>query len=124
MYQITNKIEEWMKNISNNSLEPGTITPAFNKPLIGFAFGEDELFSFLKADIGPEFYWTPQESFLSAFPEENVQANDLSVIAWVLPQTEETRLAHRKAENLPSLEWSKARHYGEKVNENLRRYVW
>lgn len=123
MCQITDQIEAWMKDSSNNAIEPGSKIPAFNKPLVGFALGEDELFSFLKADIGPDFYWTPLESFLSAFPEENVQASDLSVIAWVLPQTEDTRLAHRKAANLPSLEWSKARHYGEKVNENLRRFV-
>jgi len=45
------------------------------------------------------------------------------VIAWILPQTRHTRLAHRRAKELPSIEWSRARHYGEKVNENLRRSV-
>ena len=57
-----------MNNSSNNALEPGSELPAFAKPLVGFASGEDELFSFLKTDIGPEFYWTPEESFLLAFP--------------------------------------------------------
>ncbi len=112
-----------MNNLANNALEPGSELPAFTKPLVGFASGEDELFYFLKADIGSEFYWTPEEAFSSAFSDERVKADELSVIAWVLPQTKHTRLAHRKAINTPSVEWSKARYYGEKVNENLRRYV-
>ena len=123
MCKITKQIESWMNNRANNALEPGSELPAFAKPFVGFASGDDDLFSFLKSDIGPEFYWTPEEAFLSAFPEKKVQADELSVISWVLPQTEHTRLAHRKAVNLPSVEWSKARHYGEKVNENLRRHV-
>jgi epoxyqueuosine reductase QueG len=32
-------------------------------------------------------------------------------------------LGTQKGGNYASVEWSKARHYGEKVNENLRRYV-
>ena len=123
MCKITKQIESWMNNRANNALEPGSELPAFAKPFVGFASGDDDLFSFLKSDIGPEFYWTPEEAFLSAFPEKKVQADELSVISWVLPQTEHTRLAHRKAVNMPSVEWSKARHYGEKVNENLRRHV-
>ncbi len=123
MDQITKHIESWIDNIANNALEPGSELKAFDKPLIGLASGDDELFYFLKDDIGPDFYWTPERTFLLAFPDEKVRADELSVIAWVLPQTEHTRLAHRKAINMPSVEWSKARHYGEKVNENLRRYV-
>lgn len=123
MEQITKYIESWMNNPSNNALEPGSEVRAFDNPLVGFAAGDDELFYFLKDDIGPDFYWTPEMAFLCAFPDERVSPDELSVMAWVLPQTENTRLAHRRAINLPSIEWSKARHYGEKVNENLRRYV-
>ncbi len=123
MFEITKKIEVWLDIRANNALEPGSELPAFAQPLVGFALGEDDLFFFLKSDIGTEFYWTPEEAFLSAFPEEKIRAEELSVISWVLPQTEHTRLAHRKGIAMPSIEWSKARHYGEKVNENLRRYV-
>ncbi len=123
MHWISEKIEQWMANLDNNAIEPGSALPAFDKPLVGVARGDDELFSFLKNDIGKDFYWTPLEAFIHAFPKEHVSADELSVIAWILPQTENTRLAHRKMKELPSIEWSKARHYGEKVNENLRRYV-
>lgn len=120
---ITEYIESWMGSRANNAIEPASELQAFSKPLVGFASGEDDLFGFLKADIGFEFYWTPEEAFSIAFPEENVRSNELSVIAWVLPQTKHTRLEQRKAKDLPSIEWSKARYYGEKVNENLRMSV-
>lgn len=123
MCQITSQIKAWMCNSSNNALDPESELPAFDAPLIGFASGEDELFNFLKNDIGADFYWTPKESFLLAFPNEKIKADELSILSWVLPQTANTRLAQRKASGFPSVEWSKARHYGEKVNENLRRYV-
>jgi len=123
MSQITEQIESWIAVRANNAIEPGSPLPAFATPLVGFAAGEDELFNFIKADIGAEFYWTPAEAFSLAFPGETVRAEELSIIAWVLPQTEHTRLAHRKAESMPSVEWSKARHYGEKVNEKLRLHV-
>ena len=123
MNKITKHIEEWMSDLSNNALEPGSELPAFERPLVGFASGKDELFSFLKDDIGSDFYWTPSEAFSRAFPAERAKTDELSVIAWVLPQTQYTRLAHGKTVNMPSIEWSKARHYGEKVNENLRRHV-
>ncbi len=123
MENIDKYIKTWLADQTNNHIEPGSTLPAFAKPLVGFASGEDELFDFIKTDIGPEFYWTPAEAFSLAFPAEQVGVHELSVIAWVLPQTEQTRLAHRQGKTLPSIEWSKARHYGEKVNENLRKYV-
>lgn len=123
MFQITELIESWMADPANNSLEPGSDVKAFAKPLVGSGLGENELFMFIKNDIGPDFYWTPEEAFSLAFPGENARADELSVIAWILPQTEQTRMAHRNAVDMPSIEWSKTRHYGEKVNENLRRHV-
>jgi len=123
MTEIIQQIVSWMENPANNFLEPDSDVPAFAKPLVGFALGEDELFTFLKTDIGPDFYWTPEQAFSLAYPNERAEATELSVIAWILPQTEQTRLAHRRAVDMPSIEWSKTRHYGEKVNENLRKYV-
>ncbi len=123
MNRITKQIESWMADQLNNAIEPGSRVQAFDKPQVGFASGADELFAFIKNDIGAEFYWTPQQVFSLAFPGEVIKAEDLSVIAWILPQTEQTRKAHKKMKDLPSIEWSKARHYGEKVNENLRLHV-
>lgn len=123
MNTIEREIVRWMEDRGNNCLEPGSQQPAFDMPLVAFASGADELFHFLKVDIGEDFYWTPEDAFAKAFPGEKVEAEELSVIAWILPQTEHTRKQHRKTDRLPSIEWSKARHYGEKVNEALRRFV-
>lgn len=123
MVDITSFIVSWMEDRAHNRLAPDSELPAFDSPLVGIAGGEDPLFTFLQNDIGPEFYWTPATAFAQAFPKQPAQPQELSVIAWVLPQTEQTRLAHRQERELPSPAWSKARHYGEQVNEGLRRAV-
>ncbi len=123
MVDVAAFIESWMAHPGNNALAPGSDLPAFASPLVGFACGDDPLFSFLQQDIGPDFYWTPKDAFARAFPGDPVEGSALSVIAWILPQTEPTRLAQRQAFDLPSIAWSKARHYGEQVNEHLRRAV-
>ncbi|WP_205749254.1 epoxyqueuosine reductase [Desulfopila sp. IMCC35008] len=123
MNDITEKIIAWAARLENNRLGPDSDLFAFGEPLVGFAAGNDPLFAFLQEDIGPDFYWTPEIAYRIAFPLEELSADDLSVITWVLPQTENTRMAHGRMHEMPSIEWSKARHYGEQVNMNLRRYV-
>ena len=123
MKYVGDIISEWLSRPDNNWIEPGSDRPAFDPPLVGVASGADELFSYIKNDIGRDFYWSPAEAFSAAYQNETVKPSELTVISWILPQTEHTRKAHRKTKQLPSIEWSKARHYGEKVNEALRRYL-
>lgn len=123
MESIRQEIHSWLSDLANNSIKPGTARRAFDEPLTGCAAGEDQLFAFIKNDIGSDFYWTPSEAFNEAFPEENAAAEELTVLAWILPQTADTRKAHAKTDSLPSIEWSCARHFGEQVNERLRRHV-
>ncbi len=123
MEPIAQDIADWMAERANNALFPGADQPAFDAPLIGFAAGADPIFAFLRDDIGPEFYWTPEAAFAAAFPDAPAPAGELTVIAWALPQTAATREAHKRCRDLPSLAWSQVRHYGEMVNEALRRFV-
>ncbi|WP_428560601.1 MAG: 4Fe-4S ferredoxin [Solidesulfovibrio sp. DCME] len=123
MPTIAEEIVAWMADRANNALFPGAGLPAFDTPLIGVAAGADPIFDFLRHDIGPQFYWTPEDAFARAFPDDPAPAGDLSVIAWVLPQTAATRADHRACRDLPSLAWSRVRHYGEMLNEALRRHV-
>lgn len=120
---IARDIVAWMADPANNALAPGLTEPAFATPLVGFASGADPLFAWLREDIGPDFYWTPADVFREAFPERHVRPEGLTVIAWVLPQTAQTLAAHRRCRDMPSLPWSQVRHYGEMLNENLRRFV-
>jgi len=123
MKELADFIAGWMALRDNNAIAPDSDFPAFDTPLVGCASGADSLFPFLKEDIGPEFYWLPEEAFSHGFPGLGARADELSVIAWILPQTENTRRAHRKAGPLPSIEWSWGRHYGEMVNVGLRKAV-
>ena len=120
---IAGRIAAWMADRANNALFPGADLPAFDTPLVGFANGADPLFARIKEDIGADFYWTPHEAFALAFAGDVPPAGELTVIAWILPQTAATRAAHKACRDLPDIAWSRARHFGEKVNENLRRFV-
>ncbi|KHK03447.1 4Fe-4S ferredoxin [Desulfovibrio sp. TomC] len=120
---IARTIAAWMADPANNALAPGLDEPAFDTPLVGCASGADPLFDWLRNDIGPDFYWTPAEPLSLAFPDRKIRPEDVTVIAWVLPQTARTLEAHRRCRLLPSLPWSQVRHYGEMINENLRRFV-
>ncbi len=120
MLQVKNIITSFLDIPEQNTLSPGWGLRAFDSPLVGFADGDDPLFDFLKEDIG-SFYTTPREAFHQAFPGE--KAPRLRIISWVLPHTVETRKAHRAAKNMPSIHWSLARFFGEKVNEALRHHV-
>ena len=123
LHEIKRFISDWMSSPENNAIAPGSDLPAFDMPLVGCSSGADPLYPFLKQDIGPDFYWLPEEAFALGCPGHAAPGEALSVIAWILPQTEHTRRAHAKAQQLPSIEWSRARHYGENVNAALRRAV-
>ena len=96
--------------------------PAWEEPLVGFSRGDDPLYLRFKQDIGP-FFWTPQEAFAEAFPQGKTTADALTVISWILPQTEATRLDNRKEKTLPAMRWAFSRKYGEEFNVKLRDHV-
>ena len=96
--------------------------PAWEEPLVGFSRGDDPLYRRFKEDIGP-FFWTPPEIFAKTFPDVKVAADGLTVISWVLPQTERTRLDNSKEKTLPAKRWAFSRKYGEEFNVKLRDHV-
>ena len=97
---IAGRIAAWMADRANNALFPGADLPAFDTPLVGFANGADPLFARIKEDIGADFYWTPREAFALAFAGDVPPAGELTVIAWILPQTAATRAAHKACRDL------------------------
>jgi len=52
-----------------------------------------------------------------------VEANQLAVISWILPQTEATKADHRKETTYPSERWARSRVFGEEFNDALRKHV-
>lgn len=96
--------------------------PAWEKPLVGFAAGNDPLWEEIKKDIGP-FCWTPAEIFNMSFPERTASPADLTIVSWILPQTEKTKADNRKEKAFPSERWARSRKFGEEFNAKLRVYV-
>jgi epoxyqueuosine reductase QueG len=95
---------------------------AFAEPLVGFSSGADPIFEDYKEHVGP-FHLTPIEIFSHAFPSTKVEAEELTVISWILPQTPATKKDNRKQKVLPSERWARARIFGEDVNVRLRKLV-
>ncbi len=105
-----------------NSLENAFGEAAWAEPLVGFSSGDDAVFESFKRYVGP-YHWTPQEAFALAFPEEPAAPGELTVIAWVLPQTEVTKADNRQERVYPAERWARSRIFGERVNSQLRRHV-
>jgi len=99
---------------------PDNRSPYFDEPLMGFADASDPLFSSYKEIIG-QHHLTPRELMETAFPEKRFIAG--TVLCWILPITEATRMSNRKENLWPSREWALTRTHGEAFNNELRRHL-
>jgi len=93
----------------------------WERPLVGFASGNDPLFKQYKKIIG-DFHFTPREIFELTFGRSK-PSKELSVISWVLPTSEDIRKSNRKETKYPSLIWAHARNFGEQFNVKLRNHL-
>ena len=107
---------------SANTLQDPTNEPAWAEPLVGFSRGDDPLYAAYKEHVGP-FHWMPSELFVRTFPDASASAEELSVICWILPQTEATKADSRKQTFYPPERWARSRIYGEAFNNKLRQHV-
>lgn len=115
-------IKDFHSRSSENSLKNETGEMAFGKPLVGFSKGGDPLYGKIREHIGP-FYLTPEDVFEKAFPACGFSPEELTVISWILPQTEATKLDQRKESIYPSERWARSRLFGEAFNARLRGHV-
>jgi epoxyqueuosine reductase QueG len=119
-------IDQIVKNFINespeNSLKNKDNDRAWAEPLIGFSNGADPIYNFYREDIG-EFYKLPNDFFSHTFPNSSTKPKQLTVISWILPQTEKTKAEHRKQTQYPTEAWARARIIGEEVNTKLRKHV-
>ena len=115
-------IKDFINLSPENTLKNAGNDKAWADPLVGFSRGDDPLYQSYKEHVGA-FHWTPLEIFSLAFPESEVVAGELTVISWILPQTEETKESLRKETLQPSDAWARARIFGEEVNVKLRQHV-
>jgi hypothetical protein len=89
-------IEAFIKSFTNecseNSLKNKENDRAWADPLIGFSSGNDPIYQEFKRHIG-SFHWTPLEIFKQSFPELKVTQDQLTIISWVLPHTDDIKIA-------------------------------
>ena len=100
--------------------------PFFDDPLFGVASGADPLWNeYKKATVIGDFHWTPREVFLLGFPQETgVRPEELSVLSWILPQTQATRQENRRAKFMGSERWVRNRRFAEpEINNGLRNLI-
>jgi epoxyqueuosine reductase QueG len=119
---VEGTIKKFCLESPDNSLKNEANERAWDEPLVGFSSGGDPLYPQLKQDIG-SFLWTPIEVFELTFPQVTVSPSDLTVISWILPQTDATKADHRKETAYPSERWVRSRSHGETFNAKLRKYV-
>ncbi len=93
----------------------------WERPLVGFASGDNPLFRQYKKIIG-KYHLTPKEIFELTFGKGQ-RPEQISVISWVLPVSEDIRKSNRKKDRYPSLLWAHARDFGEKFNVKLRDHI-
>lgn len=115
---------EFMSGPANDIRMPGGPEPAFGAPLFGCAAGDDSIWPTFKATVDPG-HWTPAEAFHLAYPnEKDVAPEDLSVISWILPQTEATLRDQRAATDFPSERWIRNRFLAQpRVNDGLAMFL-
>lgn len=111
---IFEEISEFIEKTPYNKVEELGGIQIFDTPLIGIAAADDPLFLKLKEEevIGSD-YITP----LQWMPEAKV------VISYFLPFTKSIREANRATKDLPALEWLYGRVEGERVNNDLRKFL-
>jgi epoxyqueuosine reductase len=121
--------EAWIKGLvedfiesSENTLANSANDKAFDKPIVGFARGDDPIFEELKRDIGA-FYLTPKEVFEKAYPDSKARPEELTVISWALPHIKETKMDNRKETNYPSERWARGKRFGVLVIVKLQHYL-
>ena len=115
-------IRDFIEKSPENTLQNEADEKAFGTPLVGFSKGDDPLYEDYKEHVGP-FYMTPWEVFAITFRDFSVKPGELTVISWILPQTQATKADNRRETFYPSERWARARIFGEQVNEKLRKHV-
>jgi epoxyqueuosine reductase len=120
-------IKDFIRENRQNRRTPFDQGVYWDEPLVGFASGNDPLFSQYKTLIGA-FHLTPREIIADALREKGrpllfSEIDQISVISWALPMAEDIRKSNRKEDRFPSKLWTCAKDFGEACNAALRRHV-
>jgi len=117
-------IKEYVAQSPGNRLETFGGDPIFDEPLIGFADGDDTIFQDYKTIIG-DFHLTPREVLEKHLVSRNGKQSiaNVSVISFILPISQKTRLSMHQETVVASLRWNHTRWHGQDFINELSRYV-
>jgi hypothetical protein len=122
---IRKAIQKYVEQSPNNRFSIFPSERIWDDPLIGFADGYDPLFQEYKTIIG-DFHATPREALDIYLDSAGIGKQDLSnisVISWVMPITEATRLSMKQEDAVCSLRWNYTRWEGQEFIFRLARYL-
>lgn len=119
---IEKTIKDFIRTSPKNTLKNKNNDKAFEMPLVGFSRGDDPLYEAYKDHVGP-FYLTPLEIFVVTFRDFSIKPDELTVISWILPHINATKVDNRKEGFYPAERWARGRIFGEETNEILRKHV-
>lgn len=124
-------VEQLIKNFINENEQNRRIQLGhgtyWDEPLVGFASGADPLFFEYKTIIG-SFHLAPREIVSMALREKGrglllSEVDQISVISWILPASEDTRRSNRAESRFPSKLWAYTKDFGEACNTALKKHV-
>ena len=120
---VEREIKECVRTNPGNRLSFVDDYVMWAEPLVKFADGDDPLFNQYKTIIAPT-HLTPREALAKAYDKKPEDLHGrLSVISWILPAAEGSRMSNRVETKVPGRLWSHTRWYGEEFNGTLRNYV-
>jgi epoxyqueuosine reductase len=122
---ITQLIKKYTAESTLNSLKDIDGSRIFDEPLVGFVDGDDPIFTEYKKIIG-DFHLTPREVLEMYLQSKNVttKTKRVSVISFIMPATDETRISNRRETKVTSLRWNHTRWQGQDfINELSKNLV-
>jgi len=116
---IEETISKYTAESPANSFKDIDGSRIFDEPLVGFADGDDPIFSEFKKIIS-DAHLTPRQALEIHLHEKEITLTPsrISVISFIMPSTQETRLSMHGETLLPSLRWNHTRWQGQDfINE-------
>lgn len=109
---IEEEIKAFVRNSPLNRMPIMDNHVIYDEPLVGFADGDDPIFTEYKTIIAPA-HLTPREALAKTFNKnpEDVTAR-LSVISWILPITSRIRKSNHRRSVTPSRLWTSVEYHG------------
>jgi epoxyqueuosine reductase len=119
-------IESFVSSSPLNRLDAFEGAPIFERPLIGFADGDDPLFEEYKRVVHKDHY-TPREILMRHLTEtlkvKSPDCNHVSVVSFVLPINRETLRSNAREEQGPCLRWNHTRWKGQDFIAALSKHL-